>query len=376
MTHHSNASFYSSLEEGLFQKSLRRELDKLGVSSESIYAVDLEKYRTESGAIYHYFIRSQMYLGYPAKCAYKWATSQAGSLNVITTNPFFLPYIAANLIRARTSKTVQLVWDLFPDAFIETGLLRRESFVARCLGRMTKRSFECCDATVFLGDHLKSYAESVYGKANRGVVIPVGADGDPFINSPPQLNESHDELSLLYSGNMGWLHDSDTIARALRNIAFSKLRISSKFFGNGNGIKQIKDTVAGLGGNVSIEFGSGLSDDQWITTMKKSSVALVTMRPGAERVVMPSKTYSALMAGQAILAVCSHNSDLASLVNKYNCGWIIEPGRADDLTELLRNIAKDPEMVYEKRINSYSAGHKHFSAKVLAKYWLDLFQKI
>lgn len=370
------ADFYSSVEEGLFQKSLRRELERSGVSSDMIYGVALDKYRTVTGIIPRSFMRTQMYFGYTAKCAYRWTTNSEGSVSVVATNPFYLPYIASTLIRSKSSKIINLVWDLFPDALVEGNLIRADSLVARLLGRMTQRSIEKCDATIFLGDYLKSYAESMYGMARKAVVIPVGADGEPFANNPPKINELNRELCILYSGNMGRMHDSITISEALCTLSQSNVHLKMKFYGYGDGITQVEKNVAGIRGNISVEFGSGFNDEQWISMMKNASIALVTIKSGAERVVMPSKTYSSMMAGQAILGVCSCKSDLADLIFKYNCGWVIEPGRSDDLADLLINLAKNPNLVYEKRINAYAAGHGFFSSKVLAKDWLNLFNDL
>jgi len=50
------------------------------------------------------------------------------------------------------------------------------------------------------------------------------------------------------------------------------------------------------------------------------------MTPGAEQVVMPSKTYSAMMVGQAILAIALVESDLVDLIKTAGCGWCVEPG--------------------------------------------------
>lgn len=370
------ASFYSSIEDGMFQKSLRRELGNLGVQSDSVHAVGLDDYRSATGIIKRTLLRAKMYPWYIAKCAYTWTMKPVDHILVTTTNPFFLSYVATKVIRERRSKTVQLLWDLFPDALIQAGTLNRNSLSGRWLSGMTKQSLERCDATVFLGDHLKSYAESMYGIANKGVVIPVGADGEPFAESKPRLDESCSELRLLYCGNMGQMHDSVTISKALSKLALSRLRLSAKFFGNGQGLSQIRDALAVRRGNLTVEVGSGLDDKQWVSTMKKASIALVTMRPGAEQVVMPSKTYSALMAGQAIIAVCSRKSDLADLVCKYDCGWIIEPGEFEEMAELLEHIAANPQTVYIKRMNAYSVGHRLFSTKVLAKQWFDLFKSI
>jgi len=368
--------FYSSLQEGLFQQALRRELGKLGVESEAVHAVTLDEYRSASGSVGRALIRAKMYPGYMWKCAHKWMRGRSGQVNVITTNPFFLPYFATKFLGPRRAKTVQLLWDLFPDALIEAGVVNKDSPSVRWLSTMTKQSLERCDATVFLGEHLKSYAESVYGRALKGFVIPVGADGDPFVDSPPQLDESCSWLRLLYCGNMGRMHDSITMSEALGNLASSRVRLSAKFFGTGQGFRQVRQAVTGGEGNLSIEFGPGLDDKQWVCAMKDASVALVTMRSGAERVVMPSKTYSALTAGQAILAICSRESDLADLIHKYDCGWIVEPGNTEKLTELLEYLSLSPREVHRKRLNAYSAGHKYFGANVLAGQWLDLFRTI
>jgi glycosyltransferase involved in cell wall biosynthesis len=127
--------------------------------------------------------------------------------------------------------------------------------------------------------------------------------------------------------------------------------------------------------------------------MLSADIGLVTMRPGAETVVMPSKTYSAMVAGQAILAVCCLNSDLADLVLEHDCGWVVVPeaagaaslvsllpGRvfsgAAGLREVLGLIASDPEQLQRKRANAYDAGHRLFSAAVVAKQWSDLLGQV
>ena len=70
----------------------------------------------------------------------------------------------------------------------------------------------------------------------------------------------------------------------------------------------------------------GLSNDEWVAVMQSCQIALVTMSEGAQEVVMPSKTYSAMMAGQAILAIAPENFDLVDLIKVADCGWWVSPG--------------------------------------------------
>ena len=120
-----------------------------------------------------------------------------------------------------------------------------------------------------------------------------------------------------------------------------------------------------------IHLGGGLDQAAWITTMESADVALVTMVPGSETVVMPSKTYSAMMAGQAILAIAPEDSDLVDTIKAADCGWFVEAGDVAGLAKVIDAICSDAEGVLEKRENAYSYAHAHLGQDSLAKDWMD-----
>ena len=108
--------------------------------------------------------------------------------------------------------------------------------------------------------------------------------------------------------------------------------------------------------------------------MTAADIALVTMKRGAEGIVMPSKTYSAMAAGQAILAVCPRESDLADTVTKHDCGWVIEPGDVDGLRALLEALPLQQAEVLRKRRNSWQAAQECYDQRVLAKRWREVLR--
>ncbi|WPC68126.1 hypothetical protein SBP18_06325 [Rhodoferax ferrireducens] len=355
---------------------LRIELAKHGLMSTSAYAVGTDEYRFATGFLDRLWLRARMYPGFGLQIIRESMSANTAEISVVTTNPFFAPALSTASLSRRGSKVVQLLWDLFPDALIEAGVIGKHTISARLLGGMTRRALERCDATVFLGDHLKSYAESIYGPAKHGVVIPVGADAEPFLSNMPELLDPSVALKILYCGNMGKMHDVETIAGALMKLSSSKSGGVAKFYGTGEGLVRMRGTAAAMRGSMLVQVGPSLMDDEWIREMKEASIALVTMNQGSEHVVMPSKTYSALVAGQAVLAVCPRKSDLADLVQRHNCGWVIEPGDVNGLTDLIEYLTTAPGEVLEKRLNAFSAGHNIYSAKVVAKQWVNLFEDI
>jgi glycosyltransferase involved in cell wall biosynthesis len=127
--------------------------------------------------------------------------------------------------------------------------------------------------------------------------------------------------------------------------------------------------------NANCYFDGPLLDNDWVKTMLDAQVALITMIMGAENVLLPSKTYSALVAGQAILAVCPPNSDLADIVREHDCGWVVEPGDFVALSAVIQNLVCDPVGLHNKRLNSFRVGHNMYDSSVVALDWIKLFDQ-
>jgi len=166
------------------------------------------------------------------------------------------------------------------------------------------------------------------------------------------------------------MHDELTLRQALSDPLPSRIRLV--FHANGAGYTELRK-------HISIErcvFSGPLGDLDWVQAMLSAQIALVTIARGAEKVVMPSKTYSSMVAGHAIVAVCSAASDLADLVHKHECGWVVEPGDPVDLRRVFSEIASSPETVLRKRQNAFDAGHKYYDTSVVAREWARVFQSL
>jgi glycosyltransferase involved in cell wall biosynthesis len=267
--------------------------------------------------------------------------------------------------------TINLLYDLYPEALIQAGKIAPNSWLARRSAAITRFALRECAATVFLGDRLRAFAEAIHGPARRAVVIPVGADGLPFKDTPPELLPAAVRPQILYSGLMGRMHDTDTLAAWWTGAETNG--VDWVFQASGAGYARLRKT-AGI--RAKVTWGAALPEAAWQQAMKQAQVALVTIAPGAERVVMPSKTYSALVAGQAILAICRRASDLADLVLRHDCGWVVEPGDLAGLRHALSCIAQNPDELWAKRRNAFAAGHRCYDMGPVAETWMKLFEEL
>jgi len=362
---------WSSVELGAFGRGLLRHLDEAGFDTRHRFAVSEERYRDARDTLARGRVRWNSYVSYPLHLVCRLRNEAPPDALIVCTNTFYAPAVALWTAGWRVP-VVNWVFDLYPDVLVEGKKIRGGGAPERLLGAVTRATLASASASVFLGERLRGHAEERYGACLRSRVIPVGADGQVFGEVEPALRALDDPLRVLYSGNLGRMHDTQAVAGLVANPGTSPWRIT--FRGHGAGFQELAPLAAGAGGRVT--FGGSLPETEWAAAMKAAEVALVTMRPGAERLVMPSKTYSAMMAGQAIIAVCPAGSDLAETVQRDDAGWVVAPGDWRGLRAVLTSASADPQLVLRKRMNALRAARERYDQRVVAGAWSDLLSEL
>ena len=359
-------TFWTSVEYMSFMNGLLREMRHLGIDGIQKFQISHASYRKARSPL---VLRTRMYLSYPIKIIRHFLLQPDEDIAVVTTNTFYAPFLAT-IFRRKNQKVVHLVYDLFPDALEISEEMRRNALLIKLLGLFARSTFRRADANIFLGRRIMESAERRYGKIPHAQVIAVGADSALFPDFP-ELDSS--PVRILYCGNMGHMHDTSTIEELLLRGDGALAGTRWIFHASGAGYGRLAGSICNCTESGLVMLGEALDDDTWVDIMRTAHVALVTMKAGAEKVVMPSKTYSAMAAGQAILAICPRASDLADLLVQHDCGWVVEPGDAVGLQSTVSLIAENPDLVLEKRRNAWKAARNNFSAPVLASEWKGVF---
>jgi glycosyltransferase involved in cell wall biosynthesis len=366
--------FWTSTEYTTFLPGLVAQLEERNYLARQRFQVSQADYWTARGRLARFALRARCYLVYPLRVAFKFMRRDTSpGAGVVCTNTFYAPWLAIFSSGNSGTPVVHWVFDLFPDVLTIAGKIRRGSFLERRLAGIVRSTFHHAAANVFLGDHLLAHAQKRFGRIPRAHVIPVGADGAPFRHSPPGPTASGETVAILYCGNLGRMHEVETVAAAIREGLPKGARMD--FRGNGAGFRALEAAVAGAGGD-RVALGGNLSKDGWVEAMRSAHVGLVTLKPGAEGLVMPSKTYSAMVAGQAILAVCPAKSDLADTVRMHEAGWVVESGDVAGLRAAIAEIVSDPAELFRRRKNSFNAGQGIYDQVAIAGLWSSLFESI
>jgi len=363
----SAVEFWSSVEYGTFQRGLVSALAESGWEAEHRFEVKQLDYWKARSRPERLILRLRTYIAYPVRILRRFLLVRSGRVGVVSTNTFFAPWIAAVASGRRGAPVVHWVFDLFPDVLVVAGAMRKGSFGERLCRRVVRSAFDRSAANVFLGARLQAFAEKQFGPIPRAVVIPVGCDAKPFEGMPPGSRTEGSPVRILYAGNLGRMHDVGTVAAALE-IGLPD-GVTVDFCGNGPGFRKLEAAVRHLGLGDRVKFSPNMAERDWIGAMGAADIGLVLLRPGAEDVVMPSKTYSAMAAGQAVIAVCPLDSDLDDTIREHGCGWTIRPGDALGLVAAWKEAAANKEELQRRRWRAWRAGQEIFDQRRLAARW-------
>ncbi|MGH8590513.1 MAG: sugar transferase, partial [Gammaproteobacteria bacterium] len=274
---------------------------------------------------------------------------------------------------------VALVYDVYPDALEAAGVVSPQGLLPRAAAGANRIWLSRANAVVFIGPEMAEHVRGRYGSPPYWEVIETGASVSEFGTGCVHAADAESELErwcrgkvvVSYVGNLGQMHDWETVCRAVpRVLADPALaRLCFVVAASGAGAEYLARRWSGLAPD-RVRFEPPLPDPAWARLLSSSSIALVTLKEAASKTSIPSKTFSAMAAGNAVVAVAPAGSDLAAVVARERCGAVVSPGDVDGLVSALRGLALDPEALRVARDRGRRAVAARYDIRVLAGRWL------
>lgn len=272
--------------------------------------------------------------------------ARRGDLVLVTTEPPYLPVLAYLMYCLFKQPYLCVVYDLFPEVAVALGVVSRHSVLARLWAALNCRTWRHADAIVVLTQTMRQrILDQCPEIGDKISVIHNWADPDVIYPRPKLDNwfARHHGLSqvftVLYSGNMGRCHDMDTIMAAAEALRHDPVQFVFVGAGAKNQVCRAQTQAAGLTNCLFLPYQSQADLPYSLTACDLSLVSLV---PGVEGLVAPSKLYSSLAAGRPIAAICESHSYLRSLLAEGDFGRAFASGDGDGLANFIRTLAANP----------------------------------
>ncbi|MBE9179504.1 glycosyltransferase family 4 protein [Oculatella sp. LEGE 06141] len=300
-------------------------------------------------------------------------------LVLITTAPPFLPVLGYLAHLWFGMPYVCLLYDLYPDIAVELGVVPAQHWVARVWRNVNRLVWRNAEKIIVLSPAMKQRVISACPDvADKVSVIHSWADPErivPIAKNKNWFAWKHNlvkKFTVLYSGNMGRCHDMDTILEAAKRLQDDPIEFV--FIGGGAGRDVLIEEVQQFGLK-NFQFLPYQDKEILPYSLTACDLSLVSVSPGMENLVAPSKLYSALSAGRPIAVICSKESYLNQIIKDADCGATFENGDGQRLAEFIRHLSVDQRLAE----NMGNAGRRylqrHFTPTVIAKQYFGLINQ-
>ena len=267
-----------------------------------------------------------------------------GDCVVAMTDPPLLGVGVAMVAALRGARLVHWAQDIYPELAIELSGQRWLRFF-RPLRDWAWRRADMC---VTLGADMASVLATA-GVPPEKIAIapnwaPAGVKSTPLSAAADLRREWKFEgkFVVAYSGNLGRVHDLEpvlSLAEAMRGDE----RVAFIFIGTGAQRLSLQ-ALARQRGLSNVQFHPPQPRTRLAETLAVGDVHFVTVLPGCERYVYPSKLAGIAAVGRPVIFIGPRNCELARVVREGGFGRAYERSEISGLAAEIRGLADDPAL--------------------------------
>ena len=295
---------------------------------------------------------------------------------LLTTAPPFLGIVGyiANLCFG--SDYICLIYDLYPNVVVELGIVSETNLITKLWHQVNAMVWKRSKKIIVLSETMKQRIATQHPETTDKIsVIHNWANADwikPLAKQENWFARQHQldrKFTVLYSGNMGRCHDIETILGAMKLLRNQPVQFV--FIGAGAKREPCRQTVTELEIDNCI-FLPYQDKAHLPYSLTACDLALVSIAPGLEGVVAPSKLYGIMAAGKAIAAICEPHSYLRQIIDEAGCGAYVDNNRSQDLAAFIMNLATNPELAIDmgRAGRNYMIGN--FTPKIITQQYCQV----
>lgn len=234
----------------------------------------------------------------------------------------------ATLLPLMTRKRFSLlIFDVYPDALSEFGILSDKSILVKWWRAANKKSYNKASHIYTISEGMKRNLEQYVEQKKIEVISlwtgnepsePIPRDKNPFIRK----HQLEHKFLVLYSGNIGYSQQLDILIEIASKI--EKKEIFFVIIGEGIKKKELADHITSLKLENCIVL-PWQSPDNYVYALSAAHIGVVYQGRNASRLSLPSKLYDYVSAGVPLLSIAEKGSDLDLFVNSRQIGKSFDP---------------------------------------------------
>ncbi len=298
----------------------------------------------------------------------------------VHTAPPLLAILVIMLAKVKKIRIVYVLMDIFPDGLFRLNKVSERNLLIRFWKRWHRKAIKSSERVVVIGRDMLQWVKSEIPSIDdvrlkhiplwqdEKALNPIAFTDNPFVNK----YGLHESFVVQFSGNMGLWNDLETVGKAVR-VGMDGV----KFVFIGDGIRK-RELVAAMGqqGVERTLFLNFLSNEEYALSVTACHCGLVTLRPEAVGMGVPSKIFGIMAAGVPVLAIAPMNSEIAMIVSESECGLVSEPGDVQGLIKNILYLKGNDAIRKQMAINARRSFEEKYTTEKGATNYLNLFDEI
>lgn len=280
-------------------------------------------------------------------CAQFWKGLRAKDIDLIylASTPPIQGVLGGLLKKIKKVPFVYNLQDIFPDSLVGTGLAKRGGLLWK-IGRVIENfTYRNADKIIVISDDFKrnimakgvpeEKIEVIYNWVDEDAVRPVDRGTNSLFD---ELGVDKDKFTVLYAGNLGNAQNVQILIDAASRLKEYK-DIQFIIFGTGGLESDYKELVK-KNDLRNVSFFPIQPYDKVSQVYGMGHVCLVSCKEGLGGSAMPSKTWSIMSAGRAVLANFDEG-DLKRILETNQCGIFTKTGDKEAFKQAILELYND-----------------------------------
>ncbi|OGI27848.1 MAG: hypothetical protein A2287_00795 [Candidatus Melainabacteria bacterium RIFOXYA12_FULL_32_12] len=305
---------------------------------------------------------------------------------LIPTSPPLLPLIGTYAKLFKKQKYVYLMHDVYPEIAARLGYIKQNGIIYKAWDFLSKISLKYADKIIVLSDNMKEglidwiqdidqdRISVIHNWANEETIKVILKKENHFI----EKYNLKGKFVIEYSGNIGRIHEFNTIIEAARELKDYK-DIVFLFIGHGGQKPQIEALVDKYKLD-NIMFLPYQDRQDLSYSLGMADIHVVSLMEGYRFFAAPSKLYGILASGKPVLFVGNQACYIADLLKKNKCGFHIHIGDYEGLKDKIIIFKNSKEICFEYGYNSRKLFERNFTlekiSNLYSKFIFDKEEKV
>lgn len=288
--------------------------------------------------------------------------------------------MAAIIAKLKGVPFVYSLQDVFPESLISTGLTHKNSLLWKLGNVIANFTYRNASKIIVISDDIKNTLLKKEISDNKIKVISNWVDIDlikPIDKAENELYKKFqidkNKFTIVYAGNYGMAQNVEIILHAAKKME-NEVDIQFVLFGNGAEEANLKRIFKNLELTNVRMF--PLQEPEFISKVySMGDCCIVSCKKGTGIGAMPSKLWSIMSCGRAVLANFDSETDLQKIIVNNNAGLFSEAGDIEKLVADINYLYLNRKACEQMGANARIYVEENISKKKGTQDYIDIFEE-